>query len=82
MSLKFGNNGCSSYTPFQNVTASDVSSTGGNNGTVTWTWKWSALQVDNNGVLCKWTTKTNLKGKRVFRYRLSPGTFGYALTYI
>jgi hypothetical protein len=47
MSLKFGNNGCSSYTPFQNVTSSDVSSTGGNTGTVIYTRKWSTLQVDN-----------------------------------
>jgi len=33
-----------------------------------------------NGVLGKRTTKTNLKGKRVFLYWLIPGTFGYAFT--
>ena len=37
--------------------------------------------VLGNGVFGNWTTKTNLKGKRIFRYWLSPGTFGYAFTY-
>jgi hypothetical protein len=57
-----------SYTRFQKVSSRGASSSGKNAGPVAYTRK---------GNILKGTATSNTKGKRVFRYWLSPETYGY-----